>query len=561
MQPKGALIYYIASDFTPSSTQHVIDPRYLFKSCFVPVFEPRKHQEMLEAAGLAADISRTHRTPVVIFAGGLLCHSEGLVKLAEQHTRPLAEVGPLALQYALPGMARISYDTVMAERMPGLVRMVEESPLNIHYKGAGRRGVITCGATTLLMREYKERFDPDLDILSVAFTNPLPMERIRAFCASIKGEVSVIEDGYRFIQEACLAAGLDVSGKDALSPVTEWTPERIAAFLGRETKAGTPAPSVPRPPMICAGCPYRLAALHLGKLHKRGDIEAIFGDIGCNTLIKGLNALDVNLCMGASEAMRMGYVLSKPEAAARCVSIIGDGTECHSGMDATRNTVFRQVPGLKIVLDNEWIAMTGGQPSPSSPCNLAGQPNAFRLDEALKSQGAHVITADAYDKAEIEARVEEGPYCWPPKPFAILIIGNMHPQSPGLGLRASSPWTRAPQVRTLPHLPRHRGLRRRHAPLEQPLFRLRVPHARLSPDVPVQGPFRRGLQHGNGSRNCHASPCSRGHRRSSRRFLPASSPPVPRHPRRGRAGEPVLRQGAGASGLPRRVRRPQHPQR
>ena len=204
--------------------------------------------------------------------------------------------------------------------------------------------------------------------------------------------------------------------------MTEWTPERIAAFLGRETKAGTPAPSVPRPPMICAGCPYRLAALHLGKLHKRGDIEAIFGDIGCNTLIKGLNALDVNLCMGASEAMRMGYVLSKPEAAARCVSIIGDGTECHSGMDATRNTVFRQVPGLKIVLDNEWIAMTGGQPSPSSPCNLAGQPNAFRLDEALKSQGAHVITADAYDKAEIEARVEEGLKLAAEGLFAILII-------------------------------------------------------------------------------------------------------------------------------------------
>ena len=38
---RGALIYYVASDFTPSSTQHVLDPRYLFKSCFVPVFEPR----------------------------------------------------------------------------------------------------------------------------------------------------------------------------------------------------------------------------------------------------------------------------------------------------------------------------------------------------------------------------------------------------------------------------------------------------------------------------------------------------------------------------------------
>ena len=248
MQPKGALIYYIASDFTPSSTQHVIDPRYLFKSCFVPVFEPRTHQEMHEAAGLAADISRTHRTPVVILAGGLLCHSEGLVKLAEQHTRPLAEVGPLALQHALPGMARISYDTVMAERMPGLVRMVEESPLNIHYKGTGRRGVITCGATTLLMREYKERFDPDLDILSVAFTNPLPMERIRAFCASIKGEVSVIEDGYRFIQEACLAAGLDVSGKDALSPVTNGRPNASPRSSAGKPRPGRPRLPYPAPP-------------------------------------------------------------------------------------------------------------------------------------------------------------------------------------------------------------------------------------------------------------------------------------------------------------------------
>ena len=50
------------------------------------------------------------------------------------------------------------------------------------------------------------------------------------------------------------------------------------------------------------------------------------------------------------------------------------------------------------------------------------QPNAFRLDEALKSQGAHVITADAYDKAEIEARVEEGLKLAAEGLFTILII-------------------------------------------------------------------------------------------------------------------------------------------
>lgn len=181
----------------------------------------------------------------------------------------------------------------------------------------------------------------------------------------------------------------------------------------------------------------------------------------------------------------MGYVLSKPEAAARCVSIIGDGTECHSGMDATRNTVFRQVPGLKIVLDNEWIAMTGGQPSPSSPCNLAGQPNAFRLDEALKSQGAHVITADAYDKAEIEARVEEGLKLAAEGLFAILIIrGTCIRKVPAsaYGQKLAVDKELCRKCGRCHICPGHRGLRRRHAPLEQPLLRLRVPHARLSPD-------------------------------------------------------------------------------
>ena len=39
-KPRGALVYYVAADFTPSSTQHTIDPRYFLKSCLVPVFEP-----------------------------------------------------------------------------------------------------------------------------------------------------------------------------------------------------------------------------------------------------------------------------------------------------------------------------------------------------------------------------------------------------------------------------------------------------------------------------------------------------------------------------------------
>ena len=104
---------------------------------------------------------------------------------------------------------------------------------------------------------------------------------------------------------------------------------------------------VPRPPMICAGCPYTLFAGVISKLKKRGKIEAIFGDIGCNALLYFMDALETGLAMGASDSQRQGFVIARPDKAAKCISIIGDGTECHSGMDATRNTRVQEGAGSK----------------------------------------------------------------------------------------------------------------------------------------------------------------------------------------------------------------------
>jgi len=68
--------------------------------------------------------------------------------------------------------------------------------------------------------------------------------------------------------------------------------------------------------------------------------------------------------MGASDSMRQGFVLSRPDMANQVISITGDSTECHSGLDSTRNAVFRNVPGVKVILDNRITAMTGGQVAP-----------------------------------------------------------------------------------------------------------------------------------------------------------------------------------------------------
>lgn len=406
---RGALIYFIASDFTPSSTQHLIDPRTLFKGCGLPVIEPTNHQDMYEAPALAVEIGRKYNTPVVILASGALCHSEGLVRMNEvQRREPVEMPEDLRGFNCLPGMARNNYDTLLATRIPALIGMSESTMLNHWIKGSGKIGVVASGASTTFVQEVRQAYEMDFDILSLGFTYPLPEKKIQEFCEAIDGPIYVIEDGATYLQDELTRMGFEVKGKEFLSNITEYSPAMIAKTLGCQVEENqVQVQPVNRPPMICAGCPYVLFAEVVSKYKEKGILKHSFGDIGCNALLYFLNAVDTGLAMGASEAKRAGYVLSNPEMAHKCISVLGDSTECHSGMDATRNSVFRNVPGVKVVLDNYWTAMTGGQPAPTSPTNLAGEPNRYNLVEELKATGTETVVIDAYDLIAIRKTIRQ----------------------------------------------------------------------------------------------------------------------------------------------------------
>jgi indolepyruvate ferredoxin oxidoreductase alpha subunit len=422
--PRGALIYYIASDYTPSSTQHLLDPKGVLRSCGIPILEPRTHQELHEAPALAVAIGRRFCTPVAILASGGLCHSEGLIRLIPVSSRPKATLDEGMHPFVtLPAKARAAYDRVLAERLPALQAAVEELLPPIWIAGSQPVGIISHGANHLHVQEACARRGLAPHILSLGITNPLPWQTIRRFCDAVEGPIWVIEDGQTYLQELLLVQGLPVAGKKPGDPTTEWTPATIAQRLGAQIPTPQPrrAP-VPRPPLICAGCPYRLFGLIVGKMRRKGKLDAVFGDIGCNTLLHFLGAMDTVLAMGASEAKRTGYVLANPSAASRCLSVLGDSTECHSGMDATRNALFRHVPGVKVILDNSWTAMTGGQPAPTSPTNLAGQANVFDLEASLRGHGAQVTTVDAYDKGAIESGLRNALEAAAAGTFHVLVV-------------------------------------------------------------------------------------------------------------------------------------------
>jgi indolepyruvate ferredoxin oxidoreductase alpha subunit len=411
----GALVIFAATDYVPSSTQHVVDARYFFASCRMPVLEPRNHREMYEIAWSAADMSRKFNTPVVVLASGVLTHSAGLVI-----TKPPRTIEPRKLPDNLhdwmlvPGIARANYNKATTERIPALREWAETSTLISETTGTDDFGIIVNGEADMITREALMTLGLHPSILSLAITNPIPAKRIKEFAKKFEGKLYIIEDGDKFLEEKIRLLAISIKGKDEFSTITNWEPGTVIRFLANHMdiknipgKKQLGIEPLKRPPSICPGCTYRAFGLAVQKLKRKKKLYASFGDIGCSTLLYFLNALDTVLCMGASDSMRQGFVLSRPDMAGQVISVIGDSCECHSGLDSTRNAVFRNTPGVKVILDNRTTAMTGGQPAPSSDKNLAGTDNKFVLREAVAAEKGRTRVIDAFDLKAIETALNE----------------------------------------------------------------------------------------------------------------------------------------------------------
>ncbi|HJN05965.1 MAG TPA: 2-oxoacid:acceptor oxidoreductase family protein [Bacteroidales bacterium] len=411
----GALVILAVTDYVPSSTQHVIDARYFFASSRLPVLEPRDHQEMYDIARTAADMSKQFNTPVIVLASGMLAHSEALIKTHEARSvKPKKLPENLKKWMNLPVIARANYNKATTERIPLIKKWADTSQLvNVTY-GKEDWGVIVSGDSKIISSEAFNIANIKPSVLSLAITYPIPEAIIVDFASKIKGKLFVIEDGDRFLEEKIRLLGIDVIGKGDLSTITTWTPDDVLSFLSSykvisytsDEKEINIKPNL-RPPSICPGCQYRAFSLTVKKLKKQKKLYASFGDIGCSTLLYFNKAIDTVSCMGASDSMRQGFVLSRPEMASKVISVIGDSTECHSGLDSTRNGVFRNIPGVKIILDNYITAMTGGQVAPSSSVNLEGRPHRFSLKTAVEAEGGRTVVVDSYNLKEVEKELKK----------------------------------------------------------------------------------------------------------------------------------------------------------
>ena len=411
----GGLVIAIADDIGFSSSQNEQDSRYWGRFAHLPILEPADSPEAYAMAREAFELSERFETPVILRLTTRVCHVKSLVAPGERVTHRGGGFEKKPKRWVMvPGNARHRLP-LQLEREARLRAAAETSPFNEVVDGADRRiGFIASGPAAMNVREAF----PEAPLLKLGFSCPAPLEKIRAFAASVTRLV-VVEETEPLLETELKAAGIVVTGKEALPRMGELSPAVLRTAVAR--LAGTadvarptpaPAPAVfPRPPTLCVGCP------HLGVFFALSRIPnlSIPGDIGCYALgaAQPWNALDTCVSMGASITTAIGLDKGRGEADGnkRILAVLGDSTFMHMGMPGLLDAVYSRANITVLLLDNRTVGMTGGQDNPASGRDARGNPaprvDFAKLCEALGVNPQRIKVVNPYELPVLMKTIRE----------------------------------------------------------------------------------------------------------------------------------------------------------
>ena len=387
----GALIIVSADDPGMASSQNEQDNRRYALAAGVPMLEPSDSQEAYEFTLRAIEISERWQVPVLLRMTTRVCHSKTIVRRGSMAITP-----PRAAHFEhdfpsrvmIPAYAKPAHRR-LRKTLAEIAAWNDESGPNALIKGSSSLGIVTSGIAFQHVREAA----PEASVLKLGMTYPLPLERMRAFAASVERCI-VMEEGDPYLVEAARTAGIAVEAKPEMYRFGELNSARVHRILdGDISPEAKPVPG--KPPALCPGCPHRSVYTVLKEL---GCIVA--GDIGCYSLgvLPPFQAMDSLVCMGAAIGVGLGLRHSlPPEEAKRVVSVLGDSTFVHSGITGLVEMVYNPPESghVLVILDNGTTAMTGMQEHPGTGRTLdhakTGKVVFEDLARSLGVRNVHVI--------------------------------------------------------------------------------------------------------------------------------------------------------------------------
>ena len=397
------MVLCVADDPGVYSSQNEQDTRAVSRAAQVPVLEPSDSQEAKDFAKLAYEISETYDKPVVIRTTTRLAHSQGMVELCPREEVPDKPYEKnIAKNVMLPANA-IRRHVIVEDQMEKLAEdACSMEKLNRMEIRDTKIGFISSDIPYLYVREAM----PEASTLKLGLVHPLPRKLIEEFASKVD-RLIIFEELMPVIEEQVKSWGIACDGKNIFTKLGEYSANMIREkLLGMEINAVQAENTPNRPPILCPGCPHRSTfwALKRLKLH-------VAGDIGCYTLgaVPPLATLETCLCMGASISSLHGMGKAKGEDYLRdWVSVIGDSTFMHTGVNSLMNMVYNQSTGTVIILDNRITAMTGHQDNPATGRTLMGEVvPAIDFEKFCQGLGIeHVYTVNALDQQELMETVK-----------------------------------------------------------------------------------------------------------------------------------------------------------
>jgi len=387
----GALVIVSADDPGMASSQNEQDNRRYALAAGVTMLEPSDSQEAYEFTVRAIEISERWQVPVLLRMTTRVCHSKTIVRRGAvdiPKTRAAHFEHDFSSRVMIPAYARPAH-LRLRKTLAEIAAWNNEAGPNEVVNGSTTLGIITSGVAFQYVRESA----PEASVLKLGMTYPLPLERMRAFAASVERCV-VIEEGDPYLVEGARTAGIAVEGAAEIFRFGELSTSRVRRILKGDCSP-EPKRMPGKPPALCPGCPHRSAYTILKEL---GCIVA--GDIGCYSLgvLPPFEAMDTLVCMGASIGVGLGLRHSlPPEEAKRVVSVIGDSTFVHSGMTGLVEMIYNppSTGHVLVILDNGTTAMTGMQEHPGTGRTLAhaktGKVVIEDLARSLGVRNVHVI--------------------------------------------------------------------------------------------------------------------------------------------------------------------------
>ena len=404
----GGFVIISADDPSMHSSQNEQDNRNYARAAKIAMVEPSDSQECLDFMHTAYEISERFDMPVLFRTTTRIAHSKSIVTFGEREEHKAKEYVRNVRKFVSTPANAYANRAKLEENMKKLEEYACDCPLNVAEMKGGKIGVVTA---SIAYQYAKDAFPEDTSFLKLGLTNPLPIELIRGFAKKVD-KLYVIEELDGFMEEQMKAAGIECVGKELIGDMYELNPQILKERLFGEKAASAEldVKPVPRPPVLCPGCPHRGFFYTISR-HKDAVVA---GDIGCYTLgaAAPLSALDSCVCMGGGFTVAMGMAKAFERSGVKdkkVFGIMGDSTFFHSGMTGAAEIIYNKGEVIPVVLDNSITGMTGHQDNPGSGYTLQGDvAERIRIEDVLASIGYEkVIIVDPQDLKAMEKAVEE----------------------------------------------------------------------------------------------------------------------------------------------------------